>query len=600
MRRIISSRTLTCGVRATNYQQKRELRHLMDYMRFYKGPRPSEEQLKEQIYNRKGPLPREASDPYPIVRELDDTDQPGSLESMARAALNKNPNVYQETPDAFDTTSSLTAAPHPVTLPSTFLPKSSPDAIRQRLTLPKNISVSALDNGCTIASLTNNLPFGHLRLYVKSGTRYESYQTLGFSHIFKHLAFTRTQNRSPVRLNRELEHLTTQFSSVSTREHNILSSNLISENIQYTIPIFFDQTRPKIRQYLVREAAESILGDVAFRNSYQSVMDYVHAVAYRNRGLGRSVWGNTERVSHYHEYDLGLLESWLLDRYQPENMTLVSIGGDMNHEQLAEYVYATFESLEADQEYEPDVDYQPTPSIIDTYLKENGLDKSKYVGGEYLNMDPSLEHYSHFVLGFEGVSVLDDNYYALKVVEQIVGHKSEGAYNKSTGIGLAGGRVGLFGRDETAGVQVGSVFNASYSDSGIWGLHLQVSAEVSGQQAVEQLLSVVKQIGTAGVEQEALDAAKRRAEGALRREAETAEGLADFYGRQVAAAGEGGNGRVLGVEQAVERIRSVSAEDVRRLVNGKALAKATMVGRGNVEETISLREVESRLSEIKY
>jgi len=565
-------------------------------MRKFKRPIPTSSQRKEHIYDTKGPLQRDDEDPHSIVFSTPEDPQVPT----DNLSLNISRNLYQESPQPFDVTSTLSVAPHPSTLPASFLPQSTHESVVQRLALPKNASISSLDNGCTIASLTNNLPFGHLRLYVKSGSRYESYQTLGFSHILKHLAFARTLNRSPVKLNRELEHLTTQFSSISTREHNILSSSLISENIQYTIPIFFDQTRPKIRQYIVREAAENILGDIAFKNSYQSVIDDTHSVAYRNRGLGRSVWGNVERISHYHDYDLGLFESYILDRYQPENMTLVSIGGDMNHQQLTDYVYATFESLEADQEFEADTDYQPTPSVIDTYLKENGIDKSRYVGGEHMIMDAALEHYSHFVLAFEGASVLDDNFYTLKVIEQIIGHKSEGAYGKATGIGLHGGRVGLFGRDETQGIQVGSVFNSNYSDSGLWGLHLQASAEVTGDQAYENLIRLIKGIGSEGVENEGLEAAKRRAEAALRREVETVEGLADFYGRQVAAAGEGSNGKVLGVDQAVERIRSVTAEDVRKMVSGKAVSRPTVSGRGNVEQDITLRDIESRLSEIKY
>jgi len=601
MRRVLASRSLLLKGRSrtVSFQQRRDY-GLMEMMRHLSRPRSSPRQDEETIYNRKGPLPRDDEDPHSVIPTTPEGADVAEATPVGTGNLNISPNLYRESPEPFNTSANLSVVPHPITLPSTFLPISTPESVAQRLALPKNASISTLDNGCTIASLNNNLPFGHLRLYVKSGTRYESYQTLGFSHVLKHLAFARTLNRSPVRLNRELEHLTTQFSSISTREHNIYASSLISENIQYTIPIFFDQTRPKVRQYLVREAAESILGDIAFKNSYQSVIDDAHATAYRNRGLGRSVWGNVERVSHYHDYDLNLFESYILDRYQPENMTLVSIGGDMNHEQLSEYVYATFESLEADQEFEADTDFQPTPSVIDTYLKENGIDKSKYVGGEHLIMDPALEHYTHFVLAFNGASVLDENYYTLKVIEQIVGHKSEGAYSKATGIGLYGGRVGLFGKDETDGIQVGSVFNSNYSDSGIWGLHLQASAEISGDDALENLLRVVKAIGNEGVQQEALEGAKRRAENALRREVETVEGLAEFYGRQVAAAGEGATGKVLGVEQAVEKIRAVTVEGVRKMVSGKALERATVVGRGNVEQTLPLRDVESRLSEIKY
>jgi len=574
----------------------------LEYVRSYKRPRASRKQIREAIYDYEGPLRRGEDDPHPLYATLETEYDVPIIGSKNYIPTSDYSYLTEPIPFTFSRGTSLRQTPNPKTLPQTFLPSLSPQAVAQRLSLPDNISISQLDNGCTVASLNNNLPFGHLRLYLKSGSRYESFPTLGFSHILKHLAFTRTLNRSPVRLGRELEHLTTQYSSTSTREHNIISSDLISENIQYTLPIFLDVTRPKVREYIIREASESVHGDLAFKNSYQTVIDELHGAAYRHMGLGRSIWGNKERVTNFCTLDLGLFEQWILDRYQPENMVVVAVGGNMDHSQFRDYTHAAFESLEEDQEFEADTDYQPTASTVDAHLKKIGADKGRYVGGEAVAMDPSYATYSHVAIGFEGSRVLNkERLYGLKVVEQLLGYKTDGGFNKATGMGVYGSRVGVFGESEMEGLQVASVFNESYSDNGLWGVHAQVSANVHVQEAVEMLVDGLRRVGKDGVEEEVLEGAKRRAEAVLRREVETVGGLGSFYGRQVAAShNSGGEEEVLGLEEAVKVIRGVTGEGIRKLISGEGLGAASLVARGNVEGIMKLSDLSSKLSEIKY
>ena len=97
----------------------------------------------------------------------------------------------------------------------------------QVLAKPEPLKVSTLKNGITVASIENHGPVTTLGVVVRAGSRNESYESLGVSHMLRISAGLATKNHSYFGITRNLQQAGTGLVCTQGREHTLYSIQVL-------------------------------------------------------------------------------------------------------------------------------------------------------------------------------------------------------------------------------------------------------------------------------------------------------------------------------------------------------------------------------------
>ncbi|KAL7377771.1 hypothetical protein ABVT39_004109 [Epinephelus coioides] len=96
---------------------------------------------------------------------------------------------------------------------------------------PQNVQVSKLPNGLVIASLENYSPLSSVGVFVKAGSRYETVENQGVSHVLRLASNLTTKGASAFKICRGVEALGGSLSVTSSRETMVYSAECLRDNL---------------------------------------------------------------------------------------------------------------------------------------------------------------------------------------------------------------------------------------------------------------------------------------------------------------------------------------------------------------------------------
>merc|ERR1712014_359606 len=165
------------------------------------------------------------------------------------------------------------------------------------------------------------------------------------------------------------------------------------------------------------------------------VFDHLHATAFQNQPLGRTILGPKENIQSIQRNDL---ENYIKTNYTADRMVLVGAGG-VPHEQLVELAEKHFSKMP-----QQNPNSQPSAAV-------RGLEaKPDFVGSEVRIRDDTMPT-ANIAIAVEGVSWKDDDYFTALVTQAIVGNWDRAMGNSP---------------------YLGSKLSTLYSDTGLWGIYL--------------------------------------------------------------------------------------------------------------------------------
>ncbi len=175
------------------------------------------------------------------------------------------------------------------------------------------------------------------------------------------------------------------------------------------------------------------------------VFDHLHATAFQNQPLGRTILGPKENIQSITRDDL---VDYIKTNYTAGRMVLVGAGG-IPHQQLVDLAEKHFSNLPT----EP-----PTPqsSAIATAAKA----KPDFVGSEVRIRDDTMPT-ANIAIAVEGVSWNDDDYFTALVTQAIVGNWDRTMGNSPH----LGSKLSTFVHNHKLANSFMS-FSTSYSDTG--------------------------------------------------------------------------------------------------------------------------------------
>ncbi|CDO39844.1 M16 family metallopeptidase [Bartonella henselae] len=314
------------------------------------------------------------------------------------------------------------------------------------------VDISRLSNGLTIATHTmQQIDSVALGIWVKVGSRNETFTQHGIAHLLEHMAFKGTENRTAFQIASDIEDVGGEINATTSTETTAYFARVLKNDIPLAIDILadilmhskFDEDElEREKQVVFQEigAARDVPDDVVF--------DYFTETAFRHQSLGRSILGTPKTVQSFTSADL---HSFMNKHYSADRMIVVAAGA-VQHENFLQEVESRL-------------------STFRPHSTEPLTNLANYVGGDFREYRDLMD--TQVVLGFEGRPYHARDFYAAQILSIILG-------------GGMSSRLFQEVREKRGLCYSIYAFHWGFSDIGLFGLHA-----ATGQEKLKELLPVI-------------------------------------------------------------------------------------------------------------
>jgi predicted Zn-dependent peptidase len=404
------------------------------------------------------------------------------------------------------------------------------------------VELTKLANGLRVASFhMPHVESVSLGVWVGAGARHERQPEHGISHLLEHMAFKGTEQRSAKDIAEEIEAVGGELNAATSLETTVYYARVLEADMQLALDIIANILQaPRYAQDELEREREVILQEIAATRDSPDEIAYelLQEAAYPEQSIGRPILGTTDSVTRFSAADL---RAFLSANYGASRMVLAA-AGKVDHGRLVRHVEAQFGSM-------------------------NGgiggrFEAAKYVGG--IRTSAKRFEQSHLVMAFAAPSYRTKEFYTGQVFS-----------------GLFGGGMSsrLFQEVRERLGLCYAIYSTCWAlaDTGLFGIHA-----ATGPEMMKKLIDTVGQLLVSAANEKPTEAelgrSKAQLKAGLLMGLESSGARAEQMARQLLLFD-----RLIDTSELVERIESVTADDVRalagRLVGGERPSVA-VVGAG--------------------
>ncbi|XP_061566923.1 cytochrome b-c1 complex subunit 2, mitochondrial [Cololabis saira] len=418
---------------------------------------------------------------------------------------------------------------------------------------PQNVQVSKLPNGLVIASLENYSPLSSVGVFVKAGSRYEAVENHGVSHVLRLAANLTTKGASAFKICRSVEGLGGSLSVTASRETMVYTADCLRDDIDSLLGFLVNvTTAQEFRPWEVDDLASRVKIDKALAQQCPQigVIEKLHEAAYKN-ALSNSLYCPDFMVGHVSS---GQLKSFVEDNFTTGRMALVGLG--VQHSKLRQLGEG-----------------------LSVHIGEGApVAKAVYRGGE-LRVQNS-DDLVHALIVSEGGVAGSAEANAFTVLQRILGagpHVKRGSsITSKLSQGIAKATTQPF--DATA-------FNASYSDSGLFGVYTIAQPDSAGE-VIKAAIAQVRGVAEGSMSEADFTRAKNQVKAEYLMSLESSEGLIEEIGAQAL-----NTAAYLAPDAVLRAVDTVTKNDVVKAAKKFVDGKKTMAASGHLVNTPFVDEV---------
>ncbi|KAI5292580.1 hypothetical protein KEM55_007701 [Ascosphaera atra] len=250
----------------------------------------------------------------------------------------------------------------------------------------------------------------------------------------------------------EIENMGAHLNAYTSRESTVYYAKSFNSDVPKTVDILSDILQnskfdegaiERERSVILREQEE------VDKQLEEVVFDHLHATAFQNQPLGRTILGPRENIQSIKRNNL---TEYIKTNYTPDRMVLVGAGG-IPHDTLVNLAREHFNALPA-----------ATPASVALAAQQKQV--PDFVGSDVRVRDDTIPT-ANIALAVEGVSWKDDDYFTALVTQAIVGNWDRAMGNSAY---LGSKLSSVVSHHELANSFMS--FSTSYSDTGLWGIYL--------------------------------------------------------------------------------------------------------------------------------
>jgi len=401
--------------------------------------------------------------------------------------------------------------------------------------------VERLPNGLTlIVDEDHSAPVAAIQYWVRAGSRTETKEQAGITHLIEHMIFKGTQKRKPGELAWEIESLGGSINAYTgpdyTVYHVTIASRFAWEGLEALTDAIqnasFDSLELDQEKKVVLE--EIRMGEDRPQSRLQKAL---FSEVYKVHPYGRPVIGYPETVSSLNREDL---LAYVRKLYVPRNMTLI-LAGDLDATTALEKARKLWDQWERPAGATPQVAQEPSQETMRTVLLRQEVSEA------------------HLRLVFPIPGAAHPDVPALDVLAMILGDGESSRLEQKL---------------RSQGNLVYSVGAESYTplDPGLFLVHARLDPR-NLDSAVRLSLEEIQQVKTSGVSSKELEKARLQVEASLIRARETMAGKARLLGQFLMLQGD-----ISKEKEYLEAVRKVSSEELKRVAAKYLSAERLTVG----------------------
>ncbi len=358
--------------------------------------------------------------------------------------------------------------------------------------------------------------------WIGTGSRHESEQQAGLSHLLEHLLFKGTAKYESVQIDQIFDAMGAELNAGTGKETTSVFARVIDDHLGDAFDVMAEMVfRPLLTD--VDSEREVILEEIAMYEDdpQEKVFDLLGEATFGSDPLGRAIIGRAAVISGT---PVDAIAAFHHERYTPANIVIAAAGA-VDHEQLVELASARVPGADADRG------------------ALGAVGPVKLPDGPRRRFERKDTEQFHVCLGAAGLSRHDDRRFALRVLDTIFG-------------GTSSSRLFQEVRERRGLAYAVYSFTSGYQDTGQIGLYVGTRADNLVQAlgvAATELTRAIEDPATAAE----LDRAKENLKGRVVLALESTGARMNRLGSEVLA-GE----PLMALDEVVRRIDAVSHDDL--------------------------------------
>ena len=237
--------------------------------------------------------------------------------------------------------------------------------------------------------------------WVDAGSRDETARQNGITHFIEHLVFKGTERRKGHHINQRMESVGGYLNAFTSKEPTCFYARALDEHLARALDTTLDLvTQPTLPPREIEKEKDVVVEEIKMYEDAPEdhVFDHYEAAMYPDHALGRPVLGTPETVRSFTRDDL----SGYMDRHYVPNRLVVSVAGHVRHADVVRRV----DKLLAGFRREPAAPQREAPPEAS--------------GGTVTLTRPGTQQ-AHLVVGARSFGALDGRRTALSVLNTILG-----------------------------------------------------------------------------------------------------------------------------------------------------------------------------------
>jgi predicted Zn-dependent peptidase len=361
-----------------------------------------------------------------------------------------------------------------------------------------------------------------LGFWIGTGSRGESDEQAGLSHLLEHLLFKGSAKYGSLEIDQIFDSMGAELNAGTGKETTSVYARVIDEHVADAFDVMADMVfRPALRD--VDSEREVILEEIAMYEDdpQEKVFDVLGAAVFGSHPLGRAIIGRAPVVA---ETPVPEIAAFHAARYVPANIVIAAAGA-IDHDAL---VALSAERVPGAVEKDGDAPvHVPAPTGRESTRRFERKDTEQY----------------HVCVGGPGLSRHDDRRFALRVLDTIFG-------------GTSSSRLFQEVRERRGLAYAVYSFTSAYQDSGQVGIYVGTRTD-NLREALAVVGSELARLRSNPVTEDELTRAKENLKGRVVLALESTGARMNRLGSEVLAGAP-----LLSLDEVVRRIDAVTVDDL--------------------------------------
>ncbi len=418
------------------------------------------------------------------------------------------------------------------------------------------VEASELSSGLRVVTDARpGLETASLGVYFAAGSRHESDDEQGLSHLLEHMAFKGTRKRDARAIAEAIENVGGDLNAATSVENTAYYAKVLRGDCGLALDVLSDILTQSLFDAgeLEREKQVILQEIAALKDSPEElVFDLFNAAAFPDQPIGRAILGTPKSVK---KFSRAAIQSYL-DRHYTAGNCVVAAAGAVDHAQIRDQAESFFAALPKTA---------PAPLL-----------QAQYRGGEAI-VGKKLEQ-TQIVVGFAGLSYADPGNYAAHI------------FANAAGGGMASPLFQEVREKRGLAYNI-SAFHWSFLDCGLFGFEAGARDRDVGEViavGLDVLAGATRSLTAAD-----MDRAKAQTKVALLTALESSSSRAEQIARQVMIFGH-----VLSQAEMIGKIDALTLDDVRQAGAARLRSPPTVTILGAAKKPLGASDVAARLAGI--